>query len=220
MKYRSVGILAKIPTSFSWNYFFTQFLSYLLFHFIVSFLVKRRNPVYVQGNITFSSPHILSHHDDVSDTESTDITEVLPVGYQVTSLLGTLLWISVGQDSHLPIQPVLHGRGEYLNFRVLQKRRSGTENPRLLPQTSLYEWDHECVVGVEPMCVWCHGTYTSTTSVLQVGGSLWVVTFGVLELGVTLVHLSDRNLEPVVPFQTPVVMTQEGGCVYCVEQGC
>jgi hypothetical protein len=43
----------------------------------------------------------------VSDTESTDITEVLPVGYQVSSLLRTILWLSVGQDSHLPIQSVL-----------------------------------------------------------------------------------------------------------------
>ena len=38
------------------------------------------------------------------------------------------------------------------------------------------------------------------------------VAFGVLELGVTLVPLSDRNLGRP-PFQTPVVMTQEGGCV-------
>ena len=59
----------------------------------------------MQGNITFSAPHevsvvsegfyasrhVTSRHDDVSDTESTDITEVLPVGYQVTSLLETLL---------------------------------------------------------------------------------------------------------------------------------
>ncbi len=36
--------------------------------------------------------------------------------------------------------------------------------------------------------------------------------FGVLELGVTLVRLSDRNLDRP-PFQTPVVMTQGGGCV-------
>ena len=53
--------------------------------------------------------HVTSRHDDVFDTESTDIVEVLPVGYQVTSLLWELLWLSVGQDSHLPIQPVLHG---------------------------------------------------------------------------------------------------------------
>ncbi len=45
-------------------------------------------------------------HDDVSDTESTDITEKLPVGYQVTNLLETFLWLSVGQDSQ--IQSVLH----------------------------------------------------------------------------------------------------------------
>jgi hypothetical protein len=51
---------------------------------------------------------VTSHHDDVSDTESTDITEVLPVGYQVTNFLGALLWLSVGQDSPLLIQPVLH----------------------------------------------------------------------------------------------------------------
>ena len=74
----------------------------------------------MEGNITFSRPHEVSvvssgstrhvtpRHDDVSDTESTDIDEVLPVGYQVTSLLETFLWISVGQDSHLSIQPVLH----------------------------------------------------------------------------------------------------------------
>jgi hypothetical protein len=33
----------------------------------------------------------------------------------------------------------------------------------LLSPNSLYEWDHECVVGEEPMCVRCHGTYTSAT---------------------------------------------------------
>ena len=38
------------------------------------------------------------------------------------------------------------------------------------------------------------------------------MAFGVLELGVTLVRLSDRNLGRP-PFQTPVVMTQGGGCV-------
>jgi hypothetical protein len=74
----------------------------------------------VQGNIFFPHPtryrlfqrgstrHVTPRHDDVSDTESTDITEVLPIGYQVTSLLERLLWLSVGQDSHLPIPPVLH----------------------------------------------------------------------------------------------------------------
>ncbi len=36
------------------------------------------------------------------------------------------------------------------------------------------------------------------------------MAFGVLELGVTLVHLSDRNLGRP-PFQTSVVMTQGGG---------
>ena len=55
-----------------------------------------------------STRHVTSRHDDVFDTESTDIVEVLPVGYQVTSLLWELLCLSVGQDSHLPIQPVLH----------------------------------------------------------------------------------------------------------------
>ena len=62
-----------------------------------------RNPVAVQGNIIFPQPtryrlfqrgstcHVTPRHDDVSDTESTDITEVLPVGYQVTSLLEELL---------------------------------------------------------------------------------------------------------------------------------
>ena len=72
----------------------------------------------MQGNIIFPQPtryrlfqrgstcHVTSSHDDLSDTESTDIAEVLPVGYQVTSLLETLLWLSVGQDSHF--QPVLH----------------------------------------------------------------------------------------------------------------
>ncbi len=39
----------------------------------------------------------------------------------------------------------------------------------------------------------------------QVLALLWVVAFGVLELGVTLVHLSDRNLGRP-PFQTPVVI--------------
>ncbi len=38
------------------------------------------------------------------------------------------------------------------------------------------------------------------------------MAFGVLELGVTLVRLSDRNLGRP-PFQTSVVMTQGGGCV-------
>jgi hypothetical protein len=85
-----------------------------------SFLRSWEDPVSVQGNIIFPHPtryrlfqwgstcHVTSRHHDVSDTESTDITEVLPVGYQVTSLLEGLLWISVGQDSHLPIQTVLH----------------------------------------------------------------------------------------------------------------
>ena len=74
----------------------------------------------MQGHLIFPHPtryrlfqrgstrHVTPRHDDVSDTESTDIAEVLPVGYQVTSLLGALLWLSVGQDSHFPIQPVLH----------------------------------------------------------------------------------------------------------------
>ncbi len=43
------------------------------------------------------------------------------------------------------------------------------------------------IVGVEPVSTRCHGTYTSVTFIHQVGGPLWVVTFGVLELGVTLV---------------------------------
>jgi uncharacterized alpha/beta hydrolase family protein len=38
-----------------------------------------------------STRHVTSRHDDVLDTESTIIVEVLPVGYQVTSLLRTLL---------------------------------------------------------------------------------------------------------------------------------
>ncbi len=46
----------------------------------------------------------------------------------------------------------------------------------------------------------------------QVSVLLWVVVFGVLEVGVTLVLLSDRNLG-WPPFQTSVVMTQGGGCV-------
>jgi hypothetical protein len=41
-------------------------------------------------------------------------------------------------------------------------------------------------VGVEPMFTWCHGRYTSDTFVHQVEGPLWVVSFGVLGLGVTL----------------------------------
>ncbi len=52
-------------------------------------------------------------------------------------------------------------------------------------------------VSVEPMCVWCHGSYTSDKCdhiCRKVVGLLWVVGFGVLELGVTLVYLSDRNL--------------------------
>jgi len=54
----------------------------------------------------------------------------------------------------------------------LQTRRSGTGNLRwFLHQTTLYEWAHECVFVEEPMCARCHGTYTSATSVLQVGGS-------------------------------------------------
>jgi hypothetical protein len=55
-----------------------------------------------------STFHVTPCHDDVSDTESTDIVEVLPNGYQVIILLETLLWLSVGQDSHLPIQTVHH----------------------------------------------------------------------------------------------------------------
>ena len=35
-------------------------------------------------------------------------TTRLEHGFQVTSLLWKLLWLSVGKDSHLPIQPVLH----------------------------------------------------------------------------------------------------------------
>ncbi len=33
------------------------------------------------------------------------------------------------------------------------------------------------------MSVWCHGTYTSVMCVHQVGGPLWIVVLGVLELG-------------------------------------
>jgi len=75
----------------------------------------------VQGNITFSGPQEVSVVSAgflrvasrrvttmFFDTNSADIGEVLPVGYQVTSLLWELLWLSVGQDSHLPTQPVLH----------------------------------------------------------------------------------------------------------------
>jgi len=75
----------------------------------------------VQGNITFSGPQEVSVVSAgflrvasrrvttmFFDTPSADIGEVLPVGYQVTSLLWELLWLSVGQDSHLPTQPVLH----------------------------------------------------------------------------------------------------------------
>jgi len=81
----------------------------------------RSDPVAVQGNITFSAPQEVSVVSAgflrvtsrrvttmFFDTKSADIGEVLPVGYQVTSLLWELLWLSVGQDSHLPIQPVLH----------------------------------------------------------------------------------------------------------------
>ncbi len=50
----------------------------------------------------------------------------------------------------------------------------------------------------------------------QVLTLLRVVDFGVLELGVTLVLLRDRNLGRP-PFQTSVVMTQGGGlCVRTV----
>ena len=57
----------------------------------------------MQGNIIFPQPtryrlfqwgstrHVTPRHDDVSDTESTDITEVLPVGYQTTGRLEMLL---------------------------------------------------------------------------------------------------------------------------------
>jgi hypothetical protein len=71
-------------------------------------------------------------------------------------------------------------------------------------------WDQAGGVGVEPMCARCHGTYTSSTLSTKYFSLLWDVAFGVLELGVTLVRLSDRNLGRPL-FQTPVVMTQGGG---------
>ena len=58
-----------------------------------------RNPVTVQVDNDETS----SHHDDVSS-----LSRYLPLGTTVQCLLGTLLCLSVGQDSHLPIQPVLH----------------------------------------------------------------------------------------------------------------
>ena len=45
------------------------------------------------------------------------------------------------------------------------------------------------------------------------------MAFGVLDLGVTLVRLSDRNLGRP-PFQTSVVMTQGGCCVTEQYEGC
>jgi hypothetical protein len=93
----------------------------------------------VQGNITFSAPqevslfqrgstrHVTSRHDDVFDTESTDIVEVLPVGYQVTSLLWKLFWLSVGEIHTCRCQPVLHVI--YIHDSSIPLRRLDTYTP-------------------------------------------------------------------------------------------